>query len=392
MLKPRVTYTATKRPKSMKKEHTKKADADNGEKSADDSIDEPIGGITADLANQKALEISNAPKEDKQAKLFDIIFKENEITWQAMIYELVKKDKMNPWDIDITHLAERFFEMLKSLQKMDMKISGKVILAAAILLRLKSHRLIEEDLNQLNRLIAMSEETENQFFESLEQGFENEGMVFDKEKFKLIPKTPQPRKRKVSVYDLVEALQKALEVKRRRVLRQESSEVRVNVPEKRKDISLVIHDVFWQIKDYFEKNREQRLTFSYLVPKGEKKADKVYTFIPLLYLDNQRKIDLLQDSHLGEIEIKLHVPGETKETEKDSKPESESAENSEGKEKKAKAKRESKAKKKGKEKETTQRENIENTKSSDSGAGSSESNNDESTPEHQEQGEDNALA
>jgi segregation and condensation protein A len=340
------------------------------------------------LVEQKAREFEETKPVDKQAKLFDIIFKENEITWQAMIYELVKKDQMNPWDIDITHLAERFFEMLKSLKKMDMKISGKVILAAAILLRLKSHRLIEEDLNQLNRLIAMSEDTENEFFESLEQGFENEGMVFDKEKYKLIPKTPQPRKRKVSVYDLVEALQKALEVKRRRVLRQESSEVRVNVPEKRRDISLVIHDVFGQIKDYFEKNREQRLTFSYLVPQGEKKADKVYTFIPLLYLDNQRKIDLLQDSHLGEIEIKLHVPSETKDIE--GKPESESAEDSEGKEKKAKAKREGKAKKKGK--EAKQRENIENTESSEKSAGSSEGKSGKSADERQIQDEETAAA
>ena len=35
------------------------------------------------------------------------------------------------------------------------------------------------------------------------------------------------------------------------------------------------------------------------------KEDKVFTFIPLLHLDHQRKIDLLQKKHLGDIEIKM---------------------------------------------------------------------------------------
>jgi len=243
-----------------------------------------------------------ATLKDSQTQLFDIIFKENEITWQAMIYELVKKEQMNPWDINIGHLAEKFFEMLSTIKKMDLKVSGKVILAAAILLRLKSHRLVEEDLNQLNRLIAMSEETEQEFFESIEQGLSDEGVQFDREKFRLIPRTPQPRKRKVSVYDLVEALQKALEVKKRRVLRQEMSDVDIKVPEKKRDMSLVIHDVLKQIHQHFCSN--QKLLFRQLVPSKDRE-DIVYTFIPLIYLDNQRKIDLLQNEHLGDIEIKL---------------------------------------------------------------------------------------
>jgi segregation and condensation protein A len=250
---------------------------------------------------EKKQDAAESPKKDSQTQLFEIIFKENEITWQAMIYELVKKEDMNPWDINIGHLAEKFFEMLRTIKKMDMKVSGKVILAAAILLRLKSHRLVEEDLNQLNRLIAASEETEQEFFDSLEQGLIDEGVQFDKEKFKLIPRTPQPRKRKVSVYDLVEALQKALEVKKRRVLRQELDEVHVKVPEKKRDISLVIQDVLKQIKEHFGKSK--RLTFQELV--GDNREDKVYTFIPLLYLQTQRKLDLQQTEHLGEIEIQL---------------------------------------------------------------------------------------
>ena len=46
------------------------------------------------------------------------------------------------------------------------------------------------------------------------------------------------------------------------------------------------------------------LTFSKLIP-SDSKEDKVYTFIPLLHLENQRKIDMKQFRHFGEINIEM---------------------------------------------------------------------------------------
>jgi segregation and condensation protein A len=236
-----------------------------------------------------------------QEQLFNMLFNEDEITWQTMIFELVRTEQMDPWDIDITVLSQRFLQMVKKFKELDFRVSGKIILAAAILLRIKSTRLIEEDMNQLNRLIAMSEADEEQMFEEFGEDYST-GKI-DRDKFTLIPRTPQPRKRKVSVYDLVEALQKALEVKRRRV-ELHSITASVSVPEKKKDITVIIREVFDQVKAYFLKEKQQKLEFSKLVPSNAV-GDKVYTFIPLLYLDNLRIIDLVQESHLKEIDIYL---------------------------------------------------------------------------------------
>jgi len=49
---------------------------------------------------------------------------------------------------------------------------------------------------------------------------------------------------------------------------------------------------------------KETLTFTKLVP-SEKKEDKIYTFIPLLHLDNQEKVNLMQKEHFGEIEIEM---------------------------------------------------------------------------------------
>lgn len=234
-----------------------------------------------------------------QEKIFSILFDQDEITWQSIIYELVRTEQMNPWDIDVSLLSQRYIGMLKKLKELDFRISGKVLLAAAILLRIKSDRLLGHDIDAFDRMFSSDEE--EGFYEELES--EMKAGAVNLEDQRLIPKTPQPRKRKVSVYDLVDALQKALKVRRRRIL-QTIPTKKIEVPQKKMDISEVIKRIYSQIVDFFRFNKT-KLTFTQLVP-SEKKEDKVLTFIPLLHLTTQRKINLFQKEHFGEIEVRLN--------------------------------------------------------------------------------------
>ena len=236
-----------------------------------------------------------------QDRVFELLFNEDEITWQSILFNLVTKEQMNPWDINISALSKKFMDMLKKLKEMDFSVSGKIILAAALLLRLKSSKLVDEDILELDRLIASTDESED-LYEDLIDFEEAPPGTFEGEKPSLIPRTPQPRKRKVSIYDLVDALEKALEVRKRRVTRNIPPQ-NIQIPEKTIDISLVIGEVFRRIKGFFSKGN-RRLTFNHLTPT-DSKDDKVYTFIPLLHLTNQRKIDLHQQKHFGEIEVEL---------------------------------------------------------------------------------------
>lgn len=232
--------------------------------------------------------------------IFKMIVEEDELTWQTILYDLVRTEQMDPWDIDISLLTQKYIELVKQIKQMDFRISGKVLLAAAILLKIKSNRLVGEDLDALDRLISASEQGDDAaFFDVLE---ETRGDP-DAEKARLIPRTPQPRKRKVSIYDLVGALEQALEVKRRRVLSR-MPVTDFEIPKKGVDMTLVVRDVYRKIKDFFVFNKRSKLTFSNLVP-SQSKEDKVYTFIPLLHLTHQRKIDLWQYEHFGEIEVEL---------------------------------------------------------------------------------------
>jgi segregation and condensation protein A len=256
--------------------------------------------------NHTDMDLVSLGTDGPQERIFSILFKEDELTWQNIIYDLVRIEGMNPWDIDISEIAHQFLELLKKLKEMDFRISGKVVLASAFLLKLKSDRLLEEDIVAFENLISSLDDP-GELLDELPLDSQKREKILAPG---LLPRTPQPRKRKVSVYDLIEALEKALEVETRRPIYVEP-QIKVKLPENFIDMGELIQDVYQKVEGYYgnngkvdEKGKPHRLTFSELIP-SDSKEDKVYTFIPLLHLENQRKVDMYQDIHFGEIEIEL---------------------------------------------------------------------------------------
>ena len=231
-------------------------------------------------------------------RILEIVFDKDEVTWQSMVYQIFKEENMNPWDVEVSLIAEKYGSILKELKSIDFRVSGKVVLAAVHLLKMKSQKLIGDDIREFDSVMnpepAVSEED---FYEDLE--YQEETPQEDVPA--LIPRTPQPRKRKVSIYDLMLALHKALEVRDRRVLRHMPS-AKLDVPEKKIDMGQLIETIHQKLKTRFEAN--QKTTFGQITD-GLDQTKKIHNFLALLHLANadQRKIDLMQNEHFGEIEI-----------------------------------------------------------------------------------------
>lgn len=242
--------------------------------------------------------------EKPQERIFSLLFNEDELTWQNIIYDLVRNEGMDPWDIDVSEIAQKFLDMLKKLREMDFRVSGKIVLAAALLLKIKSNRLIEEDIGALDNLINSSDEPES-LLDELDYDNSESPRVREPNP-KLMPKTPQPRKRKVSVQDLIEALEKALEVEVRRPPVYKPSNVAVKLPSKGIDVAEMINEIYIKVQGHYSSIQDTPnvLKFSKLIP-SESREDKVFTFIPLLHLENQRKVDMHQSNHFGDIDIAL---------------------------------------------------------------------------------------
>src|SRR3989338_6037892 len=141
-------------------------------------------------------------------QILDLLLKRDEITWQSIILELVKSEEVDPWDIDISLLSQKYLETIRKLKEANLFISGKVLLASAILLRVKSQNLLDHDFVVLDNLLFPPEE-----LEELNQYEDNQGrQSLLLEHPKLTIKTPQAQKKKVTVDDLLEALEQALAV------------------------------------------------------------------------------------------------------------------------------------------------------------------------------------
>ena len=233
-----------------------------------------------------------------QDQILDMLLKRDEITWQTIIYDLVRSEQLNPWDIDISVLSRKYLETIKRLQETNFFISGKVILASAILLKIKSDKLLDEQIAHFDNLLFNTEMEEQEDFEQKNQ------RIKLMENPRLTIRTPHARKKKVTIADLVYALEKALEVDRRRTLRRielEAVPQNLRIPEKKVDITHLIKEIYNKIVNFFLVKKE-RLTFEKLV-SSDKRQDKIYTFVPLLHLANSQKIELNQEVPFGEIEV-----------------------------------------------------------------------------------------
>lgn len=241
-------------------------------------------------------------RENSSEHVLQLVLKEDELSWQHILYDLVREERMDPWDINLTQVTQKFLEVIKALKELDFRVSGKIVLASALLLKIKSDRLLSEDLTALDALIESAEEPEEDFDLFMDvEGF----MDYEPEPPtpRIYPRTPQPRQRKVSVYDLVTALEQALEVNVRRERRALDNTFvqEVEVPEHKFDVSDLMNNLLVRISERHQSHGEVRFTHL----STEEKSSRVFTFIPLLHLFNERRINMDQPEHFGEIHIHL---------------------------------------------------------------------------------------
>ncbi len=241
---------------------------------------------------------ANSGEKIGQEQIHELLFGEK-LSWQAIIYDLINTEQLDPWDIDISLLANKYLERVRRLEEANFFVSSKVLLAAALLLRIKSEILLDYELPGLDNILFGQKKEEKKYVQ--------ERIELDEEIPELVPRTPLPRFKKVSLEELMKALGNAITTETRRikrvvVTRQQEMETALSLPKTRINIKDQISNVYAKLKEIFSK-RETRLAFSEL--SGKTSEEKIATFVPLLHLDNQQKVWLEQEGHFEEIWILL---------------------------------------------------------------------------------------
>ncbi len=233
-----------------------------------------------------------------QEQIHGLLFEEK-LSWQAIIYDLIRTEQLNPWDIDISLLAKKYLEKVKELEEANFFISSQVLLAASLLLRLKSEILLDEYIPGLDAIL-FNKKTE-------EKKHVQERLELGEEIPELVLRSPLPRFRKVTLDELMAALGKAISTENRRIRRvvvakQQEYETALAIPKQRINIKEKIHELYLKLKSIFSV-KEEKIPFSKLA--GKTREEKIATFVPLLHLDTQHKVWLEQPDHFDEIWILL---------------------------------------------------------------------------------------
>ncbi|MDE1852023.1 MAG: segregation/condensation protein A [Candidatus Micrarchaeota archaeon] len=209
----------------------------------------------------------------------------SEATWKDLLIGLVEKNQFDPWNIDISEIVDRYVDTVKNMKVLDLRVPANIILAAAILLRLKSG------------LITITEDEEVPVEEA---HFERPDVPVEDLSFRL----RLPPKRKVSLQELITALDEAMKIKE---VRQSLVKPIVNVPItiRTVDIEKEVEELYKKIKKNTGKDR--MTTFSSLAKVLQLDDVLLGLFIPLLFMAQKGKILLMQERFFDEIIVSLQV-------------------------------------------------------------------------------------
>jgi segregation and condensation protein A len=233
-----------------------------------------------------------------QEQIHGLLFVEK-IGWKEIINELISTEQLDPWDIDLCVLTNKFLDKVHELEEANFFISSQVLLAASLLLRFKSDILLNHYIPELDAVLFGRKKEDKKYIQ--------ERIELDEDVPGLILRTPLPRFRKVTLDELMKALGHAINTENRRIrkvviARQMEIETALALPRRRINIKDRIREVHSDLRKIFARQQE-KIAFSEFA--GKTMEDRIATFIPLLHLDTQHKIWLEQEAHLGEIWILL---------------------------------------------------------------------------------------
>ncbi len=212
-------------------------------------------------------------------------------TWREILLEVVHSGQMNPWDIDIGVIADKYLQKVHELVSIDLRLPANVILASALLLRFKSDAL---------RLEEAVVEDEFALDDNLPRELIQEDIP------QLILRTNNARPRKITLEELLHAVEEVITTNSQTQLLLPAPKIlELQLP--KEDLHELIKKIY--ILAHELKDENGVLVFSAILDPTLLNRDKgghiSSRLMPLLHLVNEGKAEMWQENHYGEIKIKV---------------------------------------------------------------------------------------
>ncbi|WP_456374869.1 segregation/condensation protein A [Methanocaldococcus sp.] len=207
--------------------------------------------------------------------------------WVKMIKEGIEKKNIDPWDVNISEIADYYITKIKEFKKFDIRLSADVILVGGILLRLKSESLYNE--------CNIEEDDYEDFYIDDSEIKENNKKSVNKENYK-----DKKSKKTITVDELIKTIEKELK-KVKKSKRKKKKDI--------KEVEEIVEELLEEedISDIIEKLLEDLMKEKIIIyqEKFKTKDERVKYLLPSLYLANDGKVELIQEKLFEKLIIKF---------------------------------------------------------------------------------------
>jgi segregation and condensation protein A len=209
--------------------------------------------------------------------------------WKEILVDVVKNQNLDPWDIDLSLISQKYLERVKELKKLNLRVSANVVLASSILLRYKSDSWV---LTQQEAIVPIMIPDE----------------IYSEPIVPQLESMLRTTTRKVSLEELIAAMEDIMSKEKKKAERQNRLLERI-VPDSLLEMAANSEDFEKKLKDSLEEikkniDEENLVLFSDLL-ENRTSADIINRLIPVLHLANDGKIAVWQEKAFGEIFIHL---------------------------------------------------------------------------------------
>lgn len=240
-----------------------------------------------------------------------------------ILVKMAEKGEIDPKNVDIIDVTDKFLRTIATTPKESLRLSGKVIFHAAVLLRMKAEALLSEANNTINPVVAddfldFDDEGGPILYDSAKQEVGRQLTFKDLEGaiVRRAQRKHQPvRERKVTLDQLIAALKEAEKLEKVRQDKKPKAKIDLSgyhEVHEMDDILDLAHDedieeTIVRIEQWISVNLDlgQNIELFDLVKKFSAKQDWVEAFLAALFLSNAGKIDLEQETFYGPLYLRL---------------------------------------------------------------------------------------
>lgn len=222
-----------------------------------------------------------------------------------LLVELVRKNKMDIENIELSKITAQYLEIISDIKKVDMDNASEFIEWAAILIEAKSKKLlpkliddeVEEDTEELIKLRILE-------YSLLKEGAEKLKLLESNDKFYKNPEK-EANKFRIVIKDMqLDMLLDAFANIMHRIKKEESKNLTKEIHKEKFTVAQKISSV----KDALI--IREKIKFSELFGNSISREEIVTTFLALLELLKLQEIQIVQEALFSEIEISKKEPQE----------------------------------------------------------------------------------